>query len=246
MFLRQGTSDGLLFSTFTTFLIHIIGAQSHLQRAKSKSESESRSVVSDSLRPHGILQARILEWVAVLFSKGSSQLRDQTQVSHTVGRFFTSWATREAPKEPKSEAKDWITTRDPCLWEVDPGNRYRGLQGTGRWEGGSSGAAPGLSTTSVPQKPSISWKIKGTKKLTVKPKHLCFPERDRGGYRPMPRYTGMYMMVNGPKPMLTAAQHLATFSNWPNPKPFVFYWNELFCSQRHPTLVCWENSWKSH
>ena len=39
---------------------------------------------------HGILQARILEWVAVPFSGGSSQPRDPTQVSHIVGRFFTS------------------------------------------------------------------------------------------------------------------------------------------------------------
>ena len=39
---------------------------------------------------HGILQARILEWVAFLFSRGSSQLRDQTQVSRIAGRFFTS------------------------------------------------------------------------------------------------------------------------------------------------------------
>ena len=45
----------------------------------------------------GILQARILEWVAGPFSRGSSQPRDWTQVSHTAGRFFTSWATREAP-----------------------------------------------------------------------------------------------------------------------------------------------------
>jgi len=45
---------------------------------------------------HGILQARILEWVAVLFSRGSSQPRDQTQVSLFAGRFFTCWATREA------------------------------------------------------------------------------------------------------------------------------------------------------
>ena len=45
---------------------------------------------------HGILQARILEWVAFLFSRGSSQPRDRTQVSHTAGGFFTSWATREA------------------------------------------------------------------------------------------------------------------------------------------------------
>ena len=49
---------------------------------------------------HGILQTRILEWVAFLFSRGSSQPRDQTQVSHIVGRFFTSWATEEAQESP--------------------------------------------------------------------------------------------------------------------------------------------------
>ena len=41
----------------------------------------------------GILQARILEWVAISSSKGSSWLRDQTQVSHIACRFFTIWAT---------------------------------------------------------------------------------------------------------------------------------------------------------
>ena len=44
---------------------------------------------------HGILQARILEWVAFPFSRGSAQPRDQTQVSCIAGRFFTNWATRE-------------------------------------------------------------------------------------------------------------------------------------------------------
>ena len=44
---------------------------------------------------HGILQARILGWVAFPFSRGSSQPRDWTQVSHIAGGFFTSWATRE-------------------------------------------------------------------------------------------------------------------------------------------------------
>ena len=39
---------------------------------------------------HGILQARMLEWVAVPFSRGSSQPRDRTQVSRVVGGFFTS------------------------------------------------------------------------------------------------------------------------------------------------------------
>ena len=42
---------------------------------------------------HGIFQARVLEWVAIPFSRGSSQPRDQTQVSHMAGGF---WATREA------------------------------------------------------------------------------------------------------------------------------------------------------
>ena len=46
---------------------------------------------------HGILQARKLEWVAVPFSRGSSQLRDQTGVFCIAGGFFTNWATREAP-----------------------------------------------------------------------------------------------------------------------------------------------------
>ena len=45
---------------------------------------------------HGILQARILEWVAIPFSRGSSQPRDWTQVSCIASRFFTLWATREA------------------------------------------------------------------------------------------------------------------------------------------------------
>ena len=45
---------------------------------------------------HGILQVRILEWVAFPFSRGSSQPRDWTQVSCIAGIFFTSWATREA------------------------------------------------------------------------------------------------------------------------------------------------------
>ena len=45
---------------------------------------------------HGILQARILEWIALPFSVGSSQPGDWTQVSHIAGGFFTIWATREA------------------------------------------------------------------------------------------------------------------------------------------------------
>ena len=81
--------------------------------ALEKSENVSCSVVSDSLWPHGhrppgssihgILQPRILEWVASPFSRGSSQPRDQTQVPCIAGRFFTVWAMREAPKRQLNE-----------------------------------------------------------------------------------------------------------------------------------------------
>ena len=46
----------------------------------------------------GILQARKLEWVAIPFSRGFSQPRDQIWVSCIAGRFFTFWVTREALK----------------------------------------------------------------------------------------------------------------------------------------------------
>ena len=78
------------FNYFTTLRIII---------STCENESETLSVVSDSLWPHtvhGILQARILEWVAIPVSRGSSQPRDRTQVSRIADESFTSWATREA------------------------------------------------------------------------------------------------------------------------------------------------------
>ena len=45
---------------------------------------------------HRIFQTRILEWVAISFSRRSSQPRDQTQVSYIAGGFFANWATKEA------------------------------------------------------------------------------------------------------------------------------------------------------
>ena len=51
---------------------------------------------------HGILQARVLEWVAISFSRGSSQLRDWTQVSLIPGRCFNLWAAREVLLLPLS------------------------------------------------------------------------------------------------------------------------------------------------
>ena len=60
-------------------------------------ESESCSAVSNSWQPHSPGNSPVLN-TAVPFSRGSSQPRDPTQVSRIVGRFFTSWATREAQK----------------------------------------------------------------------------------------------------------------------------------------------------
>ena len=64
----------------------------------------------------GILWARILEWVAIPFSRGSSLPRNQTQVSCIAGRFFTIWATREA----HFTAYVWQN------WDVSPDTRQPG------------------------------------------------------------------------------------------------------------------------
>ena len=69
---------------------------------ESVMKSESCSVVSDSLRPHGLYSP----WNSLGQNTGVDSLsllqgifppKDWTQVSHIAGRFFTSWATREAP-----------------------------------------------------------------------------------------------------------------------------------------------------
>ena len=61
---------------------------------------------------HEILQAKILKWVALPFSRGSSQPRGQTQVSHIAGGFFTSWATNNVKRYPCL----WCFSSCPSLW----------------------------------------------------------------------------------------------------------------------------------
>ena len=80
----------LLILPFLNLLICVLVTQSCLTLCDPMDCSPVGSSV------HGILQARILEWVAISFSRGSSEPRDQTQVSCIVGSFFTDWATREA------------------------------------------------------------------------------------------------------------------------------------------------------
>ena len=80
--------------------------QISIRNINTSVESISRSVLSDSLwshRPpgsclHGIFQARILQWVAISFSRGYYQLRNRTEVSCIAGRLFTIWTTREVQK----------------------------------------------------------------------------------------------------------------------------------------------------
>ena len=103
-------------------------------------QSVSHSVVSDSLwshghsplgsSVHGILQARIPEWVAISFPRGSSQSSDQTWVSHIADRLFTNWATREATwgSQAKSQKAQWpldhpgtallLVSRGLALWAL--------------------------------------------------------------------------------------------------------------------------------
>ena len=50
---------------------------------------------------HGIFQAKILEWAVIPFSRESPQLRDGTQVSHIVGRFFTTEPSRKLPRRTR-------------------------------------------------------------------------------------------------------------------------------------------------
>ena len=61
---------------------------------------DSTDYSPSSFSVHGILQARILEWVSISFSRGSSWPRDQIWVSCIAGRLFTIWATREAQRSP--------------------------------------------------------------------------------------------------------------------------------------------------
>ena len=69
---------------------------------------------------YGIFQARTLEWVAFPFSRGSSQPRDRTQVSHIAGGFFTSWATRGVPSERRPRRSVLVFQRFPVTRIQNP------------------------------------------------------------------------------------------------------------------------------
>ena len=77
----------------------------------------------------GILQARILEWVAISYSRGSSRPKDWTPVSHVAGRFFTVWATREAAQKKQwplvfDSDKKSLRFSKTCGWDIDEEKSY--------------------------------------------------------------------------------------------------------------------------
>ena len=72
---------------------------------------------------HGIFQARVLEWVAISFSRGSSQARDQTQVARIAGR----WATREA------RSKTRVYSNFPVASRIWPTFQLKQTVGASQW-----------------------------------------------------------------------------------------------------------------
>ena len=122
-----------IFSTYQSDLFWRVGTKTESQLVNSIRSSKhgskwpllflrksvSRVQLSDSMNCsppgsacHGILQSRILEWVAIPFSRRSSWTRDQTQVSCIADRFFTIWATRKPRKWPWSPYK--VYSMDPA------------------------------------------------------------------------------------------------------------------------------------
>ena len=96
---------------------------------------------------HGILQARILEWVAIPISRGSSQPRGWIQVSCIASRFFYCLSHQGSPsiltifKSPKldqlSEGENWVEKRTGQCWELRErrNNHQRRLKRSRRWNG---------------------------------------------------------------------------------------------------------------
>ena len=90
----QLSHQGIPHSSFSSVQFSSVQFSSVAQSCLTLCDPMDYSLPRSSV--HGILQARILEWVAISFSRGSSRPRDQTQVSRIVGRCFTIWTTREA------------------------------------------------------------------------------------------------------------------------------------------------------
>ena len=109
---------------------------------------------------HGILQARILEWVAFPFSRGSSQPRDRTQVSWIAGRFFTSWATNVCGYAPKRRNKK-PSQGDQSRWTQEDRACSMLLRNVSNWTGNAKNIweLPEWALTELPKQKSISCSV---------------------------------------------------------------------------------------
>ena len=97
------------------------GLHTHTKEKVYPSLIDSLSHAMDCSLPgssvHRILQAKIFVWVVISFSRGSSCPSSQTPVSCTAGRFFTIWATREAPCYVGAHQKQVAVLK--CFWRME-------------------------------------------------------------------------------------------------------------------------------
>ena len=92
--LRAGIENGVdICVQSQRFLHHTLWVSEVAQSCPTLCDPMDCSLPGFSV--HGILQARILEWVTISFSRGSSRPRDRTRISHIGGRCFNLWATRK-------------------------------------------------------------------------------------------------------------------------------------------------------
>ena len=113
----------------------------HHDSSKSESESRTQLSVVHGLY-HGILQARILQWVAIPFSRGSSQPSDQTQVSRLAGGFFAIRAPRETPCSSQS----CIIIQKGCFGIATLSTSWLGTENTRHLAGGRTDSPKGVMT----------------------------------------------------------------------------------------------------
>ena len=92
-FLAQSSWDPWKKKDEISLLLPLLSCMKSLSRVRLFATPWTVVLPGSSI--HGILQARVLEWVAISFSRGSSQPRDRTRVSCIGGRCFNLWATRE-------------------------------------------------------------------------------------------------------------------------------------------------------
>ena len=146
---------------------------------------------------HGISQARILEWVAISFSRGSSLPRDWICISCISGEFFTNWATREAcPSNGLSQiirkvGLETLWTFWPlCYWNKQegqtskPGEPGKGIPKNGTWAMGS-GLYLGTESQGKPQVYStfVKWDERhGLALEGTESKKLSFPWRSHSNF----------------------------------------------------------------